>query len=125
MKFASGTAMNAGRILRFPSILAVCFGAAVALAQPAPPPPKLEPLPEIPPPPGVNEDAELEPQITITKRGGEVVEEARVNGKLKWVRVTPVHGKSYFLIPDPSGEGMIRDAHDTGLKVPLWVLFSF
>ena len=87
--------------------------------------PKLEPLPEIAPPPGVSEDAELQPQITITRRGGETVEEARVNGKLKWVRVTPVHGRSYYLIPDQSGHSMIRDSNESGLKVPLWVLFSF
>ncbi len=118
--------MNARRIARITPWLALCFGASLALAQPAPPPPKLEPLPEIPPPPGVTAgDADLEPQVTITRRGGEVVEEARVNGKLKWVRVTPVHGKSYYLIPDPSGQGMIRDAQDSGLRVPLWVLFSF
>ena len=117
--------MNAGRIARFLSITALCSGAALALAQPAPPPPKLEPLPDIPAPPGIADDAELAPQITITRRGGETVEEARVNGKLKWVRVTPVHGRSYYLIPDPSGQAMIRDANETGLKVPLWLLFSF
>ena len=117
--------MTARRMARIPSLLAICLGASLAVAQPAPPPPKLEPLPEIPPPPGVTEDADLEPQITITRRGGETVEEARVNGKLKWVRVTPAHGRSYYLIPDPSGQMMIRDAHESGLKVPLWLLFSF
>ena len=99
------------------------------LGQPAPPPPPLpagtEPLPEIPPPPGAS-DAELEPQVTITRRQGEVVEEARVNGILKWVRVTPRHGRPYYLIPDPTGQTFIRrDSNDTGLKVPLWVLFTF
>lgn len=92
----------------------------------APPPPKLEPLPEIPPPPGVAADAELEPQITIKTRGGDVVEEARVNGRLVWVKVTPPHGRPYFLVPDSSGNVFIRrDSHDTGLRVPLWVLLEF
>lgn len=117
--------MNTRRIARITASLAFCVGASIALAQPAPPPPKLEPLPEIPPPPGVTDDADLAPQVTITRRGGETIEEARVNGQLKWVRVTPAHGRSYYLIPDPSGQGMIRDAHDSGLRVPLWVLFSF
>ena len=115
------TARRLARTTAWPAVL-LC---ALAFAQPAPPPPNLEPLPEIPPPPGVAESAELEAQVTITRREGEVVEEARVNGQLKWVRVTPVHGRSYYLIPDPAGQGMIRDPHGTGLRVPLWVLFSF
>lgn len=98
----------------------------VALAAPAPPPPPLEPLPEIAPPPGASADADLEPQVTISQRQGEKVEEARVNGVLKWVRVTPRYGAPYYLIPDPTGHTFIRrDSNDTGLKVPLWVLFSF
>ncbi|HZQ61334.1 MAG TPA: DUF2782 domain-containing protein [Casimicrobiaceae bacterium] len=102
------------------------FAVAVAWAQPAPPPPKLEPLPDVPPPPGVSGEEELQPQVTITQRQGEKVEEARVNGRLVWVRVTPRHGRPYFLIPDPGGNTYIRrDSNDTGLKVPLWVLFSF
>lgn len=83
-------------------------------------PPKLEPLPEI------AGDTELEPQVTITRKEGETVEEARVNGKLVWVKVTPSHGRPYFLIPDAGGHTYIRrDSLDTGLKVPLWVLFTF
>ena len=103
--------------------------AAAVLAQPAPAtpagsaqamPPKLEPLPEI------AGDTELEPQVTITRREGETVEEARVNGKLMWVKVTPIHGRSYYLIPDVGGHTYIRrESLDTGLKVPLWVLFTF
>lgn len=110
-----------------PAALAPLLLAGLVLAQTlAPPPPKLEPLPEVPPPPGASADEELEPQVTITRRQGETVEEARVNGRLKWVRVTPVHGRSYYLFPDPSGQFYIRrDSNETGLKVPLWVLFSF
>jgi len=95
----------------------------------APPPPlpaQLEPLPEIPPPPGVTGDADLEPQITIRRNENETVEEARVNGQLKWLKVTPRHGRPYFLIPDAGGRRYIRsDSLDYGLKVPMWVLFEF
>jgi len=96
---------------------------------PPPPPagtPALEPLPEIPPPPGVTSDLELEPQVTITRRQGETVEEARVNGRVIWIKVTPQHGHPYFLVPDGGGTTFIRrDAFDTGLRVPLWLLFEF
>jgi hypothetical protein len=86
----------------------------------APPPPALEPLPEI------AGDAELEPQVTIKRKGGETVEEARVNGRLVWIKVTPGHGRPYYLIPTVGGNAYIRrDSLDSGLSVPMWVLFTF
>jgi hypothetical protein len=122
---------------RFTVAVALLAAAGLVLAQsapppprppPPPPPPKLEPLPEIPPPPGagIAGDPELEPQVTIIRKEGETVEEARVNGKIVWVRVTPRHGKPYFLVPDGSGNVYIRrDSLDTGLRVPLWLLLEF
>ena len=90
------------------------------------PPPKLEPLPEIPPPPELARDPDLEPQITIRRNEGETIEEARVNGQLKWIKVTPRHGRPYFLIPDAGGTRYVRrDSLDYGLKVPMWLLFEF
>ena len=129
--------MNRPRLpLRFAVAIALFAAAGVVLAQsaappplpPPPMPPKLEPLPEIPPPagPGVAGDPELEPQVSITRKEGETVEEARVNGKLVWVKVTPRHGKPYFLVPDGSGNVYVRrDSLDTGLRVPLWLLLEF
>lgn len=107
----------------FVAAAAICAAGSVS-AQPkttdVPPPPKLEPLPDD----GV--DAELEPQITIIRRQTETIEEARVSGRLVWIRVTPLHGKPYYLVPDPSGSGMIRrDSFDFGVKVPLWDLLRF
>ncbi len=98
------------------------LAASLALAQPASPapPPQLEPLPE------ASADADLEPQVTITHRKGETREEARVNGRLVWIRVTPLHGRPYYLIPDRGEYTFIRrDSLDSGLKVPLWVLLEF
>ena len=115
------------RVPRLPSFgLAVLLAAAgAALGQTAPPPPAMPP-PIVEPLPEVAGDVELEPQVTITRRDGETVEEARANGKLLWIRVTPRHGRPYYLVPDGSDFGLIRrDPFDTGLKVPLWVLFTF
>ena len=107
------------------TIAALLLAAGATFAQPAPPPPGLEPLPEIPPPPGVI-DPDLEPAVTIRKKDGEVQEEARVNGQILWIRVTPRNGRPYFLVPDQGGATFIRrDSLDTGLKVPLWLLYSF
>ena len=99
----------------------------IALPLAAQQPPKLEPLPEPPPPPpGLALDPALEPQVSITKRGEDKVEEFRVNGQLYALRVTPPHGISYWLM-DATGDGtmMRRDSLDTGLRVPQWVIHSF
>ncbi len=110
------------------SLAVALFAAAGAvLAQStAPPPPQLEPLPEILPPSEIAGDPELGPQVTITRKEGETVEEARVNGRVVWIKVTPRHGKSYFLVPDGGGAMFVRrDSLDSGLKVPLWLLLEF
>lgn len=89
-------------------------------------PPKLEPLPEPPPPPpGVAVD-DLGPQVTITKRGEDKVEEFRMNGKLYMLKVTPPHGVAYYLL-DHSGNGqwVRQDSKDAGLRVPMWVIGTF
>ena len=88
-------------------------------------PPKLEPIPEPPPPPtSLNE--ELEPQVTITRRGEDKVEEYRIGGKLYMLKVTPPHGVSYYLV-DHKGDGQYsrQDNLDSGVRVPQWVLIRF
>ena len=96
-------------------------------AQPAlAPAPKLEPLPEIAPPEGVS-DADLEPQVTVTHRNGDTIEETRINGTIVWIKVTPPHGRSYYLIPTAAGSNTyIRsNSFDPSLSVPMWVLFTW
>ena len=119
------------RLVAAAAALAVAAIAAAQTLQPAPPPPPMPPEGESrenapPPPPPVASDPELEPQVTITKKDDQTIEEARVNGKLMWVKVTPRNGRPYFLIPDATDGTLIRrEGFDPGLKVPLWLLFSF
>jgi hypothetical protein len=103
---------------------ALLFAAVAAFAQ-TPPPPRVDPTP--PPPPDVfSTDPDAEPQVTIIRRENDVVEEVRVRGELRYIRVTPRTGRPYFLIPDGNGNTYIRrDSVDPALKVPMWVLFSF
>ncbi|MDP2787743.1 MAG: DUF2782 domain-containing protein [Pseudomonadota bacterium] len=86
---------------------------------------RLEPLPNIPPPPGMV-DPDMEPQITITQRGDDRIEEFRVKGRLYMIKVTPPHGKAYFLI-DQRGDGQMRKYDDLSpnFQVPLWVIHTF
>ena len=89
-------------------------------------PADLQPLPAVPPPPpGMVEDAP-EPQVTITRRGQDKVEEYRVNGKLYMMKVTPPVGRPYYLI-DQLGDGSWarHDGVDKGLRVPQWVIGTF
>ena len=110
--------------LLFVVTLGMTLGAA---AQTAPPPPKLEPVPEPPPPlPQAAADPELQPQVTTVERENEKIEEYRVKGRLTMVKVTPRHGRPYYLVPEgPDGSFVRHDSLDTGLKVPMWLLYSF
>ena len=108
---------------RIPALVFLALALPLA-AQPLPP--KLEPLPEIPPPEGIT-DADLEPQITVRQKDGDKLEEARINGALVWIKVTPRHGVPYYLIPTGHGANTYLRANslDTALSVPMWQLFSW
>jgi hypothetical protein len=113
-----------------PTLLAAAFAAAFAAsgawAQPAPPPPPLPVESAVPPPPPLVTDPDLEPQVTIIRRDTETLEEVRIGGDLKFVKVTPRTGVPYYLVPDPNGQQFIRrDSLDITIKVPLWVLLSW
>lgn len=88
-------------------------------------PARPEPLPP-PPAPDVLGEADGEPQVTILHDDTQQTEEVRIQGQLRYVRVTPRHGRPYYLIPDVNGATFIRrDSLDPSLKVPMWTLFSF
>jgi len=88
--------------------------------------PKLEPIPEPPPAPPGTLNESLEPQVTITRRGADKVEEFRMSGKLYMLKVTPPHGVSYYML-DNTGDGqwVRQDSKDAGLRVPMWVIGTF
>ena len=105
------------------------FLAAVLLAVVLPAwsqqPPKLEPLPEIPPPPGVASEQPGEPTVRIQPGGGDQVEEQLIDGR-RVVRVTTPLGQEYYLIEDlGDGPGLRNESLDRGVRVPLWVIRRF
>jgi hypothetical protein len=107
--------------------LALASAAYGQPATPSPPPPAKAPVAPLPPPmPDVGADADLEPQITIKRRETETIEEVRVNGELRYVKVTPRYGLPYYLVPSGNGQTFLRyDSLDFGLKTPMWLLFSW
>jgi Protein of unknown function (DUF2782) len=85
--------------------------------------PNLQPIPEPPPMPAGAVDADLEPEVTITQRGQDKVEEYRQGGKLYMVKVTPPHGTPYYLV-DEQGDGVMtrKDTLTSGTRPPMWVI---
>ena len=84
-------------------------------------------LPEAKPPAMELMDDSVQPQVTITLRDGDLVEEHRVNGKLYRITVTPEHGVPYTLV-DQSGDGTFAPLTTPGtpqLSVPMWVIGTF
>ena len=117
---------NTKRLL--PMLLLLLLGISSAYAQR---PDNLEPLPEPPPPPGVNSGEALplgEPQIKIYQRGDNQIKEYRLNGHLYAVRITPESGAPYYLI-DADGDGYMEgrflDNNDAKVMVPMWVLYRW
>lgn len=80
-----------------------------------------------PPPPVFNQNESVdEPQVTITKKTDQTVEEYRSHGKLYMIKITPSHGKPYYLV-DERGDGKFarQESLDSGLRVPTWIILKF
>ena len=113
--------MRHTRIL-FVLILAALAMPLTVLAAPS----NLEPLPEPPPPPAGLEGSDTEPQVTIIKKGSETIEEYRIGGELYMQKITPAHGKSYYLMREDENAGWTRlEDSQSPISIPKWVLFRF
>ncbi|GAA5173577.1 hypothetical protein GCM10025771_01160 [Niveibacterium umoris] len=88
--------------------------------------PKLEPIPEPPPPPTGAVKADEAPEVTTKQREGEKIEEYRLRGKLYMIKVTPAVGKPYYLV-DQKGDGVFSRADEDGrgMAVPMWLIMSW
>lgn len=105
----------------------IALFASVAAPAMAQTPSGPSPLPDTKPPPMEVIDDSVQPQVTITMRDGNMVEEHRVNGKLYSITVTPEHGEPYTLV-DQSGDGTFTPLTTQGnpkLSVPMWVIGTF
>ena len=115
--------------------VALLLSSALSAAAQSNQPKDLRPLPEVPEPPELalpspgagEEDSSLEPQVTITRRGEDKVEEYRVNGRLYMIKITPRIGLPYYLI-DNHGDGTFATGGlDQGpvVRPPMWVIRQF
>lgn len=103
-----------------------CFILLFALLAPAyaqedrsaPPPP----LPEDP----TDADALPEPEVKIIHREDRVVEEVRVNGQLRYVKITPKRGVPYYIV-DTDGDGILDQQFNNLDNPPInqWILLRW
>lgn len=118
--------MNTKSLTATMMLLAACLTSSLVFAER---PDNLQPLPEPPAPPrGVASGEAVplgEPEISIVRRGNNIVREYRLNGHLYAVKITPDGGRPYFLI-DADGDGYMEgqffDNNDNRVMVPMWVL---
>lgn len=117
------------------SIIVVLVTLCAVPAQAADPDKPRSPGPDLPSPPPIPDresgpaaapaeapESGLEPEIHIITRETEIREEYRVNGRLFKIKVTPKHGKPYYLI-DYEGSGVFRRSElEPATSVPMWVI---
>ena len=91
-------------------------------------PPKLEAVPEAPEPPLPVESGEnMEPDITIIRKGKQTIQEYRRGGKLYMIKIIPSVGPAYYLI-DSNGDGKMDIRRDDANKegtVNMWKLLEW
>ncbi len=80
----------------------------------------------VPPPPAASEE-DVEPEVTIIHRRGEMIEEYRINGQLYMIKVMPRKGIPYFLV-DTDGDGNLevrQNELDQELLIPQWTILRW
>lgn len=99
---------------------------AAELSRDVPPPPPMDAgsnAKDAPPAESAAPSDQGEPQVTITKKNEQTIEEYRVGGKLYMIKVIPKHGKPYYLVDDQGDGRFVRqEGLDTGLRPPRWVI---
>lgn len=74
----------------------------------------------------VDEEAPTpEPDVTIRQEGDKTVQEYRVNGFLYAIKVTPKHGKPYFLVRQDGSDGNFIRSDQPDKLIPQWQIFSW
>lgn len=91
-------------------------------------PPTTDPLPEVPEPPlPVQSGEEMEPDITIIRKGKKTIQEYRRGGRLYMIKVIPDIGPPYYFI-DSNGDGKMDvqgNDLDKGGQVNMWKILEW
>jgi len=68
-----------------------------------------------------------EPEVNIIHRKNTTIEEYRINGRLRYVKITPKNGKPYYLV-DKDGDGELETRHSDLDGIPPineWILLKW
>lgn len=67
-----------------------------------------------------------EPEVRIIRKKDTVIEEYRVNGRLRFVKITPSSGNPYYMV-DTDGDGVLetRDDNFTNPPINQWILLEW
>ena len=79
-----------------------------------------------PPPPEDSSEALPEPEVKIIHREDRIVEEVSVNGRLRYVKITPKKGVPYYLV-DTDGDGVLDQQFNNLDNPPInqWILLRW
>lgn len=113
--------MNILETLKLISVCALVSGSPLLLAD--------EKLEAPPPPPELleEEDKHLpEPEVSIIKRKDMTIEEYRINGVLRYAKITPSIGPAYYMV-DTDGDGQLDTKHHDLRNPPVqqWILYKW
>ncbi|MDH5395676.1 MAG: DUF2782 domain-containing protein [Gammaproteobacteria bacterium] len=113
------------------------FSSTIVVADEVPPPPSLDASgkqeniqAETPPPPLPDEADDSrnipQPEVTIIRKKDTVIEEYRVHGRLRFVKITPRTGKPYYMV-DTDGDGILETRENNLANPPInrWILLEW
>ncbi|WP_437879972.1 DUF2782 domain-containing protein [Pseudomonas sp. LRF_L74] len=66
-----------------------------------------------------------DPDVTIRQEGEKTITEYRQNGFLYAIKVTPKHGKPYFLVRADGSEGNFIRSDQPDMLIPAWEIFKW
>lgn len=115
------------------------FSHAAFSAEDIPPPPSLNPSQpksdmitntQTPPPPLPKSEDDSrnipEPEVRIIRKKDAVIEEYRVHGRLRFIKITPNSGMPYYMV-DTDGDGVLETRENDLDNPPInrWILLEW
>lgn len=67
-----------------------------------------------------------QPEVRIIRKKDTVIEEYRVNGRLRFIKITPSVGSPYYMV-DTDGDGVLETREDNFANPPInqWILLEW
>lgn len=66
-----------------------------------------------------------DPEVTIRTEGDKTIQEYRQNGFLYAIKVTPKHGKPYFLVRADGTDANFIRSDQPDMLIPSWKIFEW